>query len=195
MKDKKALPKADKKDKVAKETFTSKLDRMTDKLGRLDNQYLVLKNFWALTCILLAFMILLPLRREGDGAKFFLVLFGFGFILLSLGLIVEFIVKTARLQVDPLVKRYSAIVSLNSFFGLIAPLAYINYTLGKVIFMLSRIRTDNKFACELKCSIVDTYFENNVAWYLDKTIFFLVIMSIALFMFGGVIERSRLIKD
>jgi hypothetical protein len=159
------------------------------KVKRLDNSYLVVKNFFALSFIFLAALILSAIDKRSETAKIFLMIF-FGFvILLSVALIIEFIIKTVRLQNEPQVKRYSALVSLNSIFGLILPMFYINLLLSKVMLYASWLENRGTFFCKIRCSIVDFYYDYGIYWQMHKIIFYTALISITLFLWGGLFEK------
>ncbi len=167
----------------------SRRKQLQRKIYKLDNKYLVVRNFIGLCFFFLAALILSPLNRDTDLAKLLLVLFNGVVILLSLGLMAEFVLRTLWLQNEPKVNRYSAIVSLNSFFGLVLPLTFINILLHKTVFYLGHMNNYKTIFCELRSTFVDFYYDNNVYHFIYRLIFWLVIMAFALFLFGGAVEK------
>ncbi len=164
-----------------------------NKLYRLDNDYLVIKNFIAVTFFVVAFFIMSPIAWANDLSKAFLSVFGLLIVALSTALMVEYIVKTARLQTDPDVKRFSSIVTLNSIFGLAIPIFYINIVLYRVFARYLIWMTDhNTVFCEVRQWIPKfLYGELNLYNKLDNLSFLLFASALILFVAGAIYERAQ----
>ena len=158
----------------------------------LDNKYLLVKDFVALSFFVAALLVMSPLSLDSQITSILLSIYGIGIIFICLWIIASFFIKTACLQLDPKVKRYSAIVSLNSFFGFSMPLLYINIVLGKIIFQfLGSLPSTGSLICQ---------FRHWVTWFLyqyigidsklDVIFMFSILLALAVFMIGGVWERS-----
>lgn len=169
----------------------SKIQRLSGQITKLNNKYLVIKNFIALVFFVLAALVMSPVARESDGLKLFLVLVYSLVIILSMLLITEFIIRTIRLQNESQVKRYSAIVSLNSLFGLVFPLWIANYFFMRIIELLSRMHNYNTFICEIRLAIADFYYSTDIYQFTNQLVLAIAIIAFATFFFGGVWERGR----
>lgn len=181
-----------KKTEETKKKKTNK-EKLMDKLDKLDNDYLVFKNFVAITFFLLAFFVLTPLYRQGDFSNWLLVILGFIVIALNKVLIIEFIIKTLRLQTDPDVKRYSAVVSLNSIFGLALPIFYINVVLARIVnVFFFQMQDTGTIFCEFR-RWLSYFLYREVGLYekLDSLAFSLIFAAFILFLFGGAFEKMH----
>jgi hypothetical protein len=168
----------------------SKIQKLSGQITKLNNKYLVIKNFVALVFFVLAALVMSPVARESDGLKVFLVIVYGLVIILSLLLITEFIVRTIRLQNETRVKRYSAIVSLNSLFGLVFPLWFANYFLMRIIELFSRMQNYNTLLCETRFAVADFYYSTDVYQFVNQLVLAVTIIAFATFFFGGVFERG-----
>lgn len=159
---------------------------------RIFNRYTVLKNFLALSLLFAGFMLIsAALLKVSNPGRLFVVFFGVIVLILAKILIVEFALKTFRAQVDPSIVRYSALTSVNAFFGLIMPLLYINVTLLYVIRALSWMPKVDTVWCQLRQTLVSMYYSNNIYWHLNSLIFIILLMVVALFIWGGALEKMR----
>jgi len=173
-----------------------KESKINKQIARLNNNYLVLKNFLALSFFYLALLILTPLRNDSDILKVFLAIYATIVIFLSVGLIVEFIIKTVRLQIDKKVKRYASIVSLNGFFGLVLPIFIINDSLYRIMYdFLKPIRHAGTFWCDVRFGLIDIYEQYFVFNQLANLAFLTLLILIAMFLIGGLWERTLRIKN
>jgi hypothetical protein len=116
-------------------------------------------------------------------------IYGIVVIVLTLALIAEFAWKTVQLQALPEIRRYSSLVSLNAVFGLIAPLIYLDLLSGTMVRLLNTFPKYNNILCDLRLCLIKFYQQNYVHWQLQNLILACTIMVIALFLFGGLIER------
>lgn len=179
--------------KKSKSSLESKNTKqlINEKISRLNNRYLVIKNFIALFFVFLGFAVLYPLNTEGDATRAILIIIATFVLISCLALIGEFAIKTLRLQVDPEVKRFSGIVSLNGLFGLVAPLFLLNIVLRKIMIMLSEMTHNGSALCRFRFDLIDFYKFNDTYFMLNQLIFYIVLILIAFFLFGGMMERRR----
>jgi hypothetical protein len=160
--------------------------------ARLNNPYLVVKDSIALLFFTGALFVMSPISEDSDLAKILLATFGSLIILFALVIIAKFILLTSRLQLEKKVRRYSSIVSLNSIFGLVIPLYVINSVLFRVVGnFLYNIRDYDTIFCEFRKWLWRfLYHEIDIDNLLTQIAFWIIIIAIALFMFGGLFERG-----
>lgn len=170
--------------------------RLNPKLQRartkLFGRYSVLKNSLALTLLFLSFLLISSaLGKFSDMGRLLVVLYGAVVLVLSLALIAEFLAKTFRAQIDPAVVRYSALASTNSFLGLVLPMLYFNVSLLVVMRALWRIANYDTVWCSLRRSLVQSYYGHNVYWQVNNIIVLTLVITIALFLWGGALEKMK----
>jgi len=166
------------------------LERTKKVISTITHRYLVIKTLTAVTFFFIAFLFFIPLSFEkNDIWKVFVSVYGVIVVLFCLSLIFEYLSKTLRLQLDSEVRTYSMIASLNTFFGLIIPLAYINYVTAWVISSMSRMHFYGSIICQIRMEIVHNYYENGVYTQIGNLLSILVIMTFVLLIFGGFIEK------
>ncbi|MCA9381576.1 hypothetical protein KC678_04890 [Candidatus Dojkabacteria bacterium] len=185
---------ADKKSekKTTKKTEKNEVGMFKHYALLLDNKHLLVKDFVALSFFVAALFVMSPLAFESNVTKFLLALYGLTVIAVSIWIIITFFIKTARLQLDPKVKRYSAIVSLNSFFGFSMPLFYINIVLAKVVIVfLGTLPKTGSLLCRFRAWL-DWFLYSYVRIdnKLELLFIFSVLLAFTVFMIGGVWERS-----
>jgi hypothetical protein len=127
--------------------------------------------------------------EESDLWRIFVSVYGVIVILLCLSLVLEYLTKTFRLQLDTEVRTYSLITSINTMFGLIIPTFYINYVLAWVISSMSRMHYYGTIFCQIRMDIVHFYYQYNIYTQISGLLSLLVIMSFTLFIFGGFVEK------
>lgn len=169
----------------------SRIKTLSNKISRLNNRYLVVKDFIAFLFFVLAGFVMSPVARDSEAMKLFMVLVYSLISFLGLLLITEFIVRTLRLQSETKVKRYSAIVSLNSIFGLVLPLWFVNYFVMRAIELMSRMGNYSTFICEIRLAFVDFYYSTDIYQLVNSVILASMVIAIAAFIFGGIWERGR----
>jgi hypothetical protein len=166
--------------------------RLMSRLKSIFGRYFVVKNALALTFLVGSFAVLVPLLRQpNDWLKVGLAIYGTIILVLCVLLVGEFAVKVIRLQVEPGVRRYSAIVSVNSFFGLLLPMMYLNYVLSYVMRALASINEAGTFWCELRKSVTRMYYQNGMYWQINSIITHIFLLIVILFLFGPLFERAR----
>lgn len=176
---------------MKEKTQQKRSQRLVRYLDKLENRYFVFKSFMGLTFIAIAFFFFTPLLKvKSDIAELFLVVFGTFVLILTIALIIEFIVKTYRLQATE-TNRFSALLSANLFFGLTIPVLYINLTLLSVIKSLQGLTNFNTFWCDMRYTIIGFYYSNGIYTHLMNLFFVLTLTSIFLFVFGGYFEKLR----
>lgn len=159
---------------------------------RLFNKYSVFKNFLALSLLFLSYLFLSrALRVDSDLARLALVVYASIVAVLALVLIVEFFVKTVRLQNDPRIVRYTALVSFNGFFGLVLPAMMFNFLLAHIMRMLAWMGNYNTIWCELRRGLVSYYYRNDIYWQIASLIGITLVILVALFIWGGALERMH----
>lgn len=181
------------KDKVENKKSVKSEGLVSHYIQLAENRYLVLRDFIALTFFVAALYVMAPLARESQATRVMLSIYGAVVILISLWLIITFVVKTVRLQADPKIKRYSALVSLNSFFGLSMPILFINLVLFKVVggFLFFMPKTGSIF-CQFRHWLYDfLYRDIHIYQKLDQLFMFTVLLAVAVFMIGGVWEKTN----
>lgn len=169
----------------------SRIKTLSNKISRLNNRYLVVKDFIAFMFFVLAGFVMSPVAMDSEAMKLFMT---FVYLLISglgLLLIIEFVIRTLRLQAETRVKRYSAIVSLNSIFGLALPLWFINYFVMRAIELMSRMKNYTTFICEIRLAFVDFYYSTDIYQLVNNVILATMVIAVAAFIFGGILERGR----
>lgn len=175
--------------RTARITHRLRNSSMAAKASRFFRNYLVFKNFLALSFLFLSFILLVPvLNNLRDWGKLVAVVYAFVIVALSLGLIAEFALKVFRLQLDTTIRRYSAIVTFNGVFGFIMPLFFLNVALANAMGALSSMNNYQTIFCQMRTSLVAFYRFNRVYGRIDDLIFASLLIFIALFVWGGVIE-------
>ncbi len=159
-------------------------------IKKLLGNYFVIKTWLALTFFVLAFgFFAFVLRTAGDLGRILLVVYGIIMIFLCLVLMMEYFIKTVTLQKDKDVKIFSAILSVNTFFGLVLSLLYINIILAVTIRSLALMTYYGTFFCKVRLSLVSFYYNNQIYSQINSVIFWIVIFNIIIFLFGGLFER------
>ena len=169
----------------------SKLQQMRAKwLARFMNRFLVLRTSVGLAFFVLAFgFFTFFLRLGGDLGRIMIVVYGVLLILGCFALIVEYVLKTVNLQRETGFRSYSSILAVNTVFGFILPLIYTNIVLAVVIRSLSMMTYYGTFLCQARMSMVNFYYNNQIYTQQQSIIFWTVIMTLVLFLFGGLLER------
>lgn len=159
-------------------------------LARFMNNYLVLRTYVGLSFFVFAFaFFVFVLRLGGDFGRLAIVIYGLILLGLCKILVFEYVLKTINLQRVPVVKSYSAIVSANTVLGLIMPLIYFNVILAVVMKALASMTNYNTFFCQVRMSLVNFYYNIELYAQINTLIFWLVIFTAVLFLFGGLAER------
>ncbi len=174
-----------------KHNATHRVSKIVEGIEKLSNKYLVVKNFVAVMLFVIALWLLSPLSTQSELAKLLLMIYSIIVLGLITLLIMELIVKTVQLQNEKEIKRYSAVVSLNSFFGLVFPLYFANIVLSKAVMYAGLLHDYDTIFCKLRYSLVNFYYSTQVYWKIEQIIFWVALLSIALFFFGGVIEKTK----
>ena len=158
-------------------------------VNRFSNRFIVFRSFLGLSLLVLAYFFFSPLLRvQSDWALLFLAMFGI-FVLVLIGLLIfEYIVKVVKIQ-NANVQNYSALVSINTLIGLIIPLFYANLVFSTVIRAFAGMMNYQTFLCEIRYTIVNYYYWNNIYLQINQFLYLLVILVVLLFIFGGFIEH------
>lgn len=171
-----------------------KNSRMTERtrrlIARFSNRFLLIRSFFALTLFAASYIFFTPLLRlNSDLGRIFLAVYGGLILILALFIVIEYFIKTVRLQNSD-AKNYSAIVSINTFLGVIIPLFYSNAILATVIKALSQIQNYGTFFCEIRCSVVKFYYHNDIYYQVNQLIYLLVVVAFLFFLIGGFLEKN-----
>ncbi len=159
-------------------------------LLRAMQDHLVIKDSVALIFLFASFLVLLPiLQSQSPWIRLAVIVYGFIVIALAGILIGQFLLKSFKLQLNTTVRRYSAILSLNTVFGLLLPLKLINFLLSKLMPALRFLPDQQTIFCEIRRSMVHIYYSQNVAEQLSQFIFWGFVLTLALFLFGSLAER------
>lgn len=171
------------------ETTEKVVDAPKRMIDRFSNRYIVFRSFLGLSLLVLAYFFFTPLLRvHSDWALLFLAVAGI-FVLVMIGLLIfEYIVKVVRIQ-NSNARNYSALVSINTLLGLIIPLFYANLVLSTVIRSLGGMMNYQTFLCEIRYTIVNYYYWNNIYFQINQFIYWLFLLVILLFIVGGFIEH------
>ncbi|MFS8131212.1 MAG: hypothetical protein ACMG57_04490 [Candidatus Dojkabacteria bacterium] len=159
-------------------------------IGKIGNDYLVVRNLLGLSCFALAFGLFISYAYvRGDIVKTLVALMGLVVVFLSLGLVLEFIMKTVALENNPAVKRFSAILSINMLLGLAAPLFIFNMIMWGVIQLFAQMHYYGTVLCQIRMGIVNFYYYNSVFFQVNSFIKLIVVAAFAMFIVGGFVER------
>lgn len=159
-------------------------------IKRVSSDYLVVRNLLGLSCFALAFGLFISYAYgKGDIVKTIVALMGIVIVFLSLGLILEFVLKTVALQNNLNVKRFSAILSVNMLLGLAAPLFILNMVLWGVIELFAQMHYYGTVLCQIRFGLVNFYYYNAVFFQVNNFIKIVVVTSFLLFIVGGFVER------
>lgn len=169
----------------------NKLKEMRAKwLARFMNRYLVVRTSVGLTFFVVAFgFFTFILRLGGDLGRLMIVIYGAVLLFLCGVLVLEYILKTVNLQRETSLRSYSTVLAVNTLFGLIVPLFYFNVVLAVVIRALSTMSYYGTFLCQARMSVANFYYNTQVYTQIHTITFWIVIMALALFIFGGLFER------
>jgi len=158
-------------------------------LARFFNNYLVMKNWMVLTFFVASFAFFAFVLRISELGRILITFYGFFVILLCFLLMAEYVYKTIHLQRIE-VRNYSAFLSINTVFGLILPLIYFDVILAVVMRSMYFMTYYGTFLCKVRVSIVNFYYNTGSFQQVNNLIFWLVIMTAILFIFGGLVERT-----
>lgn len=162
-----------------------------EKYIRLSNKYLVLKNFIGLTFIYFSVLILSPVIRTSGYYTKTLFIFFLLIVVVLIGLLMfEYLVKMKRMQSSS-IRHFSIAVALNSFIGFVVPIFFLNAVLWQIVKILKFMPHKGDFWCNLRIDILDFYFSNNIYSKLDEIGMWSLVIVIALFIWGGTLERIR----
>jgi hypothetical protein len=180
--------KSSKKGKEKKKVSSA---RQSNFLKVFTNEYLVVKNAVALGLLVLAFFVIFPVMIKASLVTKIILLFAGAVVLgLAMLLIVEYISKVAKIQSSK-VSRYSLFVSMNTIFGLALPLIFTNMVSKHLIYLLKTFPKNDGWFCELRYDVMGFYLKNNVSHAISELTFAIVVIAVALFVFGGLYERSQ----
>src|SRR6185369_13975487 len=159
-------------------------------ISKIGNDYLVVRNLLGLSCFALAFGLFISYAYvRGDIVKTLVALMGVVIVFLSLGLVLEFIMKTVALENNPNVKRFSAILSVNMLLGLAAPLFIFNMILWGVIELFAQMHNYGTVLCQIRFGIVNFYYYNSIFFQVNNFIKIVVVAAFIMFIVGGFVER------
>jgi len=159
-------------------------------LNKVLHNYLVFRSFIAVTFFVIAYVLFTPFEdTNSDLLKIILAIYGFFVIAVSVFLIFEYLTKIIKLQMNTDIKVYSSLVSINTVFGLIFPLFYINVILNNIMFVFSRITNYGTVLCTIRFAMVRFYYSNQIYFHTTNFIMLLVVLTTLLFLFGGFVER------
>lgn len=157
---------------------------------RAMQDHLVIKDSVALLFLFASFLVLVPiLQSPSHWIRLAVIVYGFIVIALAGLLIGQYLLKSFKLQLNTSVRRYSAILSLNTVFGLLLPLKIVNFLLSKLMPALRSLPDQETIFCEVRRSVVHMYYSQGVADQLSQFIFWGFVLTLALFLFGGLAER------
>lgn len=154
-------------------------------------KYLVVVGFVGLSFFFLAHLVFSPLSDRSNLSRGVLATFALFVASLCVALMYEFFVKTISLQKDKSVNNYSAIVSINSIFGLVLPLIFFRIVTANLISYLGEFENKKTLFCEVRYGIINFWQDNYIDSFLANLSFWLLVMSIGLFLFGGLLERFK----
>lgn len=159
-------------------------------ISRFSNTYVVLRSFFGLLFFSIAFGLFYSFAiKEGDIVKILVAFFGIVIILLCHLVILEYFIKTIALQNNEEIKRFTAILSVNTAIGLALPIWLMSLVLNSVMKLLDTMTYANTFWCEIRVGIVRYFFRNDVYFMLQNLAWALVVGAIAIFILGGIVER------
>ncbi len=157
---------------------------------RAMQDHLVIKDSVALLFLFTSFLVLVPiLQSPSPWIRLAVIVYGFIVIVLAGLLIAQYLLKSFKLQLNTSVRRYSAILSLNTVFGLLLPLKIVSFLLGKLMPALRYLPDQQTIFCEVRRSVVNMYYSQNIADQLSQFIFWGFVLTLALFLFGSLAER------
>ncbi len=173
-------------------TQLTKLSVQSQNFARkLFRNYIVFKNFLALSFFVTAFMLIVSsVSPRGQFALLLMLILGVIVLVLCCGLAVEFAVKSLRLQNQTKMLYISPVMAFNAFFGLLIPGVYFNLILSRVIYILGSFHNYNTIFCEFRQVIVRFYFHNALYWQISNLLMITAVMILGLILFGTVLERA-----
>lgn len=154
-------------------------------------KFLVIVGFVGLSFFFLAHLVFSPLHTRSDLARGVLSIFAVFVLGLCLALIYEFFIKTISLQREKTVSNYSAIVSINAIFGLVFPIIFFRIVAANLMKYLAGFPKTGTLFCEVRAGILNFWRDNYVDSFLANFAFWLLVLAIALFLFGGLFERFK----
>ncbi|MEO6729285.1 MAG: hypothetical protein ABIM99_05155 [Candidatus Dojkabacteria bacterium] len=157
---------------------------------KIGNDYLVVRNLLGLTCFALAFGLFISYAYvRGDIAKTLVAIMGLVIVFLSLGIILEFILKTVAMENNPNVKRFSALLSVNMLLGLAAPLFIFNMILWGVVELFSQMHYYGTVLCQIRVGFINFYYYNAIFFQVNNFIKIVIVAAFFMFVVGGFVER------
>lgn len=178
------------KDKLALRTRTQKA------LKRNGSDYIVISNFLSLLFFGMAFIVFLPLlKRNSDLLRLLVLMYGMFIILWALGVIYDYLIKSSRLIVNTKISNYAVLSAVNTIIGLAFPLFLINLVLATLVSTLASFRYTGTAICELRTVIVRLYNSSNIYPQVASLVFWIVVLSFIVLIFGSLLERLVKTRD
>jgi len=124
------------------------------------------------------------LRYGGNLIKVFVVVYGAALLIFFSLNIVAYLINITKVATSKAL-NFPFIMFVNTFLGFISQLFFFNLTLAIVIRTLVYIKHVDSLICEIKCSIVNFYYNTEIYTQISSLIWWICLLTIVAFIIGN----------